>query len=646
MKQRLFIILCFCTSITAQAVESLSKTTVMVPMRDGIQLATDVYRILDNRQRPVLLYRTPYDKNYDKLDDVNISFLQLMGYTYVTQDTRGRYSSQGADSLFYNDGWGALQDGYDTIDWLSKQKWCNGKIAQFGASASGITTYRSLGAAHPNLLCTVAIVAASDFYHQVIYPGGELQKTRVEEWITGQQSAYMLPVMLAMPYYNDFWRQYNLHERSAQITASVLHIGGWYDCFSEGTIAAFTDLARRSTAGSQKLIMGPWVHTGMGTSHAGEMSYPGAEIDLISPAIAWFERWLKNVPAAPADKAAVTYYLMGDPDKPGEGGCRWIDADEWPPQTSDFVLIPDGNHALLPSYAGPDTSLTWRFDANNPVPTIGGNNHASKSISDGPRDQRVLNQRTDIVSFATAVLDQPMRVEGTVSASLLVSSDRPDSDFTLKLIDVYPDGREMIVGDGIRRMRFRNGYSAADEQLINPGDTVRVRVDLPPTALVFSTGHRIKISISSSNYPRYEINPNTGAAPNDRSNPLIASNKILLGIQASRLVLPLVNRIDQVAQKDAPLQPDRFHLVQNFPNPFNASTRIRYYVSEPGKIALSIYNIQGKMLRQWSESCSSGVHEWVWDGRDEARQSQPSGTYFCVMQSPGGRKAIKLNLIR
>ncbi|MBN2356354.1 CocE/NonD family hydrolase, partial [candidate division KSB1 bacterium] len=354
--------------------ESTAKTTYMVPMRDGVKLATDVYRPLDLSPHPVLLYRTRYNKNNNPLAGL-ITLLNLRGYVGVIQDTRGRYASGGVDSVFITDGWGTLQDGYDTIEWLTHQSWCNDQIGMLGASADGISTYRAVGSLHPALKCAVAMVAPTDFYHQVVYPGGEYRKSLCEGYLSEQNTAWMIDYYLQNPYYNQIWQDMNWHTRTDSIKIPMLHIGGWYDSFSEGTVAAFQDLLQKLHAASQHLIMGPWTHGTIGSDGAvGEMHYPDAGLDIYNHIIQWFDHWLLGYDNGVDHAPPVHYYLMGDPDKPGETGCGWMETETWPPSDTTILslyLTVDGKLQHQPGLIG---RRSFTYDPDHPVPTLGGNN--------------------------------------------------------------------------------------------------------------------------------------------------------------------------------------------------------------------------------------------------------------------------------
>lgn len=622
-----------------------AKETYQVPMRDGIHLATDVYRPNDNLARPVILVRTPYNKNSDKLSNEYITLLNFKGMVYVVQDCRGRFASEGVDSVFITDGSGPLQDGYDTIDWLANQPWCNGKVGMYGASASGITAYGAVGAAHPNLVCAFVLVAPSDFYHQVVYPGGEFRKSICEKWITGQGSAYMIDFFKNFPNYSPFWDAMNLHSRASVIHTPVYHIGGWYDCFSDGPVAGFRELIRQSQAGPQKLIMGPWTHGTTGSANrVGEMSYPNASFDVIQTLLFWLDYWLLGTQNGILNEPNVKYYLMGDPAKTNEAGCQWLSAETWPPvNVIARSLYLNENGQLISEAPNAAGAKTFSYDPANPVPTRGGNNLV---LPAGPYDQRALGTRDDVLEFSTDVLSEPLRVEGFVEAELFVSSNCPDTDFSLKLIDVYPDGREMLVTDGIARARFRSGETAAEMTFLTPGEIVPISIKLPPTAIVFNSGHRLKIAISSSNFERFEVNPNTDQPLYDFSEKRIAENTVHWqpGF-ASRVILPAIATCLGISGKESVLP--GFHLANNYPNPFNATTVITYELPEISEVELSIFNQHGQCVRQLVNTIlARGTYQTIWNGQDETGSSVASGVYYCRFQTPNASKTSKLLFLK
>ena len=617
----------------------------MVSMRDGVKLSTDIYRPNDSDQHPVILYRTPYNKDGDNLGASAIQLVNFRGFVYVAQDCRGRFASQGNDSVFVTDGWGALQDGYDTIEWITQQNWCDGKVGMFGGSATGITSYRAAGAAHPNLEAVVAVVAPSDFYHEVVFPGGEFRKAIVENWIHGQGSDYMIDYFLQYPYYNSLWEEMNLHTPLNNITAAIYHIGGWYDCFSEGPVAAFNALRLLPQAGPQKLIMGPWTHGTTGSDEiVGELDYPDASVDGQTIILSWLDHWVAGNENGIMDAAEVQYYLMGDPDKTSEAGCQWIETDKWPPENTKALALFLNNDGLLNSnLPESDGELSFNYDPNNPLPTHGGNN---LTIDAGPYDQGYLGEREDILEFESEVLEQPVRIEGIIKGQLYVSSNCPDTDFTLKLVDVYPDGREMLVTDGIARTRFRLGETESDMSFLTPGEIVQLTVELPPTAIVFNSGHRMKVCISSSNYPRYEINPNTANELYDLSEKQIAINTVYFGSNyPSSIIFPTVE-IPSLVETSI-MEDLSFKLFANYPNPFNSRTNINYQLNRFGEVKLSILNIQGQIVKTLvDERKDQGIYTQSWDGRNDADLPVAGGVYIFQLQFGGSVAAKKLLFLK
>ncbi len=274
------------------------KTTYMVAMRDGVPLATDVY-LADNAGKwPALLVRTPYGKNKEPLIELIAIYLTGQGYAVVIQDTRGRFDSKGADSLFLDDGWGARQDGYDTVEWIAAQSWSDGKVGTWGASAFGITQYMMAGSAPPHLVCQFVEVAATNLYSQAAYPGGALLKNLVEEWIRGQGSEYLIPFVIANPNYNSIWERLNLESRFHVVNVPIYHLGGWHDIFIAGTINGFAGLQQGGAAGArgkQKLLVGPWTHGNWREYKQGELVFPAnSTFNDLNEALRWFDYWLQG----------------------------------------------------------------------------------------------------------------------------------------------------------------------------------------------------------------------------------------------------------------------------------------------------------------------------------------------------------------
>jgi len=520
-----------------------NRTTTRVLMRDGLtQLSTDVYLPARNGSFPVMLYRTPYDKTSDNGGG---GFIQ-QDYAKVVQDTRGRYASEGEDRIFYDDAWGANQDGYDTVDWIVAQPWSDGRVASFGGSARGITQYMLSGTDHPNYVCGVPEVGSPNLYAHAFFQGGGFRKAMVENWLGGQGSLEYLPEIEAHPNYGPHWETVDLTTRASLVDARLMNIGGWYDIFSQGTIDGFTLLQYAGgpgALGNQKLILGPWTHGGSGGTQQGELIYPANSTGYTSYLSSWdwFQYWIDGVDNGIMDLPAVLYYTMGDVDDPSSPGNEWNWSDVWPPRASPvpFYLGPDGS--LGEAYpVTSESAETYLYDPLDPVPTIGG---ANLTIPAGPRDQSSLEMRADVLVYTTELLQEPVEVSGRIVARLWASSDAPDTDWTVKLTDVYPDGRSMLVLDGVLRARHRDSMSS--EVFMQPGETYLFEVDLWSTSIVFNAGHRIRVAVSSSNDPRFDPNPNTGHPFRADNQTRRASNTIHHdSLRPSHLLLPLVKQLD------------------------------------------------------------------------------------------------------
>lgn len=518
------------------------RATVAAP--DGTGLATDVYFpfFAGLGPWPTVLQRTPYGKS--GLAEI-CRVLTLAGYACVAQDERGTGDSEGHYTGYVDE----RSDGQATVAWIAAQPWCDGGVATFGASALGMTQYAMAPGAPPALTCMVPIVATPDLYHHAIYQGGALRFALASNWLRRQGADDVYQELLRHRLWGPFWEAWAVMPRLAEIGVPALHIGGWYDIFSQGTLDAFARLQREGgpgARGAQKLIMGPWTHAGVGQAAAGELVYPGNAVladDLPGLLEAWFERWLEGRANEVDGWPAARVYLMGATGEPGAPGNTWIDLPEWPPpaRTVPFHLDASGGLSVAAAPAG---SRALRCDPGDPVPTLGGANlHADLEVDGrpmgaGPYDQRPIEARDDVAVFTSAPLPAPLTVIGRVSVRLWIRPDTPDLDLAVRLSDVYPDGRSMLVTDGIQRARMRCGNDR--ECVLVPGAPTEIVVDLWSTALVFNAGHRVRISVSGSNAPRFEVNPNHGGAFGTELPGVVARPALLFGPDTpSALLVPV-----------------------------------------------------------------------------------------------------------
>jgi len=518
---------------------SIPKHTFTIAMRDGVKLATDVFLPATNGAFPVLLARTPYNKS-------NAAGVGEDGarhkYVTVIQDTRGRFASEGDNLAFEADGWAGHWDGYDTVQWILNQPWCNGKIGTFGGSAGAITQMQLAGSGTSNVLSQHLTVGGPSLYFDVVYSGGIFRKSLVEDWL--RMSAFSpeaLKLWTSHPNYDDYWRARELTHRYDKVNAAAVHIGGYFDIFAQGTIDAFVGYQEQGgprARGRQKLIMGPWTHA-VFNEKAGDLVFPNGK----SPPTKahdqwrWFDHTLKDNDNGINREPAVTYYVMGDTSDTAAPGNTWRTANQWPPVAATptpFYLQTD--RTVSRTGPGDAQPLRYDYDPTNPVPTVGG---AQLTIPAGPKDQRSIESRADVLVFTSEPLLEPLEVTGHVRAKLWVSSDAPDTDFFVRLCDVYPDGRSFNICEGRLRARFHKSFSV--EELLKPGEVYPLDLDLWSTSIIFNKSHRLRVHVASSSAPGFDPNPNTGEPFRDSPATRVAQNTVYFDAShPSHVLLPLV----------------------------------------------------------------------------------------------------------
>ncbi len=511
------------------------KTYISSPsikMRDGVELATDLYFPEGKGPWPCVLARTPYNKNGVRF--VAYGFTSR-GFVLAAQDCRGKFKSKGKYDPFKKD----HQDGFDTIEWIANQKWSDGKVGMWGASALGITTNLASTQKPKALKCAYVIVASASARHQTVYMGGVYRKELNDGWLTAQGAIHTIEETIRNPAGNEFWNWREIADFYSEIDIPVYNVGGWFDIFSQGTLDNFAGLHTKGKGlarGNQKLWIGPYAHGPMG----GRLKFPdgdaGQALDM-KRVYRWFSRWLKDEKNGIDEEPPVNYYLMGDTEDKNAPGNHWVKAGSWPPASRPTSYFLDHDGSIQRELPGKSNKLTYAYDPKNPVPTIGGGNLILGGK--GPMDQRKIQDRKDYLRFQSEVLKEPVAIAGRVTADLFISSDAPDTDFAVKLVDVYPDGYEALILDGILRTRYRKGLK--EPVMLSPGKVEPITVDLWSTALVFNKGHRIAVHITSSNDPRFDPNPNTGDPLRANKKTRIANNSVHFGgVEASRIVLPVI----------------------------------------------------------------------------------------------------------
>jgi putative CocE/NonD family hydrolase len=522
-----------------------------VPMRDGIHLDTNIFHPTGGGRYPAVLLRTPYGKGPD-LPAGYSAFLDH-GYAVVLQDVRGRYASEGKFEALLQEG----PDGYDTLNWIAEQPWSNGRVGMIGGSYLGIAQWRVALLNNPHLKAIFPVVSGSDDYFDRFYsPGGATKlghrllwfslnltppgvaRPKFNDYIlhlplrTADQAAThrtlsLYQTVLNHPTYDSFWKGISVLDNIDSVHVPVFAVGGWYDNYVESDLNAFAALHRSAGKADDKhrIMIGPWAHN---------MSIPfsGIDLGLDSSApirayqIEWFDHWLKGMPESAVayspetwhnvrsevDEAPVHIFVMGV--------NRWRDEQEWPLARTRYTPLYLASKGHANSLTG-DGVLQWSpvkkkikpdqfaYDPRYPVPTRGGAVCCDPKIFPwGPIDQRPVEQRNDVLVYTSEALKQDLEVTGPIQVVLYASTTARDTDFTAKLVDVFPNGEARNLTDGILRVRYRNGLEKAD--LAQPGEIYPLTIDVGVTSNVFLKGHRIRVEISSSNFPRFDRNANTG----------------------------------------------------------------------------------------------------------------------------------------
>jgi predicted acyl esterase len=503
-----------------------------IEVRDGTKLAVLVTLPEGEGPWPAVLIRTPYGKESPGLAGASVDFAG-MGYAQVVQDTRGRFDSEGEFGRFEHEKF----DGFDTIDWIARQPWCNGKVGMFGVSAGGILANLAAMAQPPNLVCSFVVVAHGCDFRFGTYNGGVFLKDLNERWFKALGSPLAPSLHPRIAVYDDVAAGMDMRNHYHLVHIPTFNVCGWYDCFVESGIENFEGLQTHGgvgARGNQRLVVGAFGHFPLN----GRLKYPPEASQPDFAALeGWFARWLKGAPSALFDEPPVRYFLMGDAMDASAPGNVWRTSDVWPPRGSEERPLWLGAHGELRDAPSEQSAvLSYEYDPRDPVPTVGGNN---LFLPRGPMDQSKLSGRRDVLRFQTAPLAEPMEISGRVAAELVVSTDAEDTDFMVKLVDVYPDGYEALVLDQPMRLRYREGFDKP--QRARSGEAYRLRVNLGTTALVVNKGHRLAVHVSSSNHPRFERHTNTWDPVGSYDEARTARNSVHVGgAEGSRILLPVV----------------------------------------------------------------------------------------------------------
>lgn len=535
---------------------------LLVPMRDGVRLATDVYRPSAPGRYPVLVHRTPYGKD-DLWPVATLMFSPIeaaaRGYAVVVQDCRGRFASEGTWIPFVVEG----PDGHDAVEWAARQPWSDGRVGIYGSSYNGVTALQAAIHSPASLRACVAYMTGANYHEGWVYSGGAFELgfglwyalhqswdalARAGEAGGGDAAERLtratLDPMTAFralplaehplfagglaPYwqdwtaherYDDYWRRIDVVANAAKIRVPVLHIAAWYDGFLRGHLDLEQALATHPddrVREEHRMVVGPWEHMaylGVRKASAGEREFGpiavGGPTTAAPLSFEWFDRFVAEQEPRELPAKRVRYFVMG--------ANEWREADAWPPPHDTLRLFfRGGGHANsrtgdgLLSRERPAAEPPDRFvhDPHDPVPTAGGRNMIPGVCAPGVQDRSKVEERRDVLVYTSAPLDAPLAIAGPVSASLFVRTSAPDADFVAKLVDVEPSGYCAPIAEGVLRARFRRGSDRED--LLVAGEVFAIEVDLLATAHVFGVGHRVRFEVAGSDFPKYDRNPGTG----------------------------------------------------------------------------------------------------------------------------------------
>lgn len=577
--------------------EIILRRDIETEMRDGTLLSADVY-LPGEGTYPAILLRTPYNKNEISLHAGMLHPFDALsqGFAVIIQDCRGRFESEGEWAPFVHE----ATDGYDTVEWIASQQWSNGRIGITGASYLGITTWQTVISNPPHLDAALPMITAGNPYNGWTYSGGAFELGFNFRWTTvslaGRRLQFLeeseeslsalhekfielfdnLPERLENlphsdvplltndlapyydtwfkhPTYDDYWEQLDVTENIDSISVPILEIGGWYDKFARGhfdVADAIEAEGPESLRENHHVVVGPWEHISLfkhtptltGERNFGlESSMPTIVKDLVLP---WFSYHLQDEANEIKDLPRIRYFTTGDHE--------WRESDHWPITSETRTLYLNsqgnansrsGNGRLLDSIPDEGSSVdSYEYDPLDPVPSVGGNTLMQPAAYPGVKDQSTVEEREDVLVYTTPRLTKEVRIAGRPNLQLFASSSAPDTDFTAKLVDVEPDGYCANLSEGILRMRHRG--QGTDSEFMTPGETYQFSIELWPTAHTFHPGHRIRIEISSSNFPRFDRNPNAKVPVHeaDESDIRIALNRVFHDAdRPSQLILPITN---------------------------------------------------------------------------------------------------------
>lgn len=543
-------------------------------MCDGTKLSSDIYAPASSGRFPTIVTRTPYNtvQGFQKMFSDEAKFFARRGYVYVIQDCRGKNDSDGIFQPFFDD----PTDGYDTLAWCAKQGWCDGSIGTIGASYQAWNQWATATLSPPNLKAMVCVVSLPDPMINVPYQNGALMLW-MSEWMAivdgkrntdpkifnsekifnhlplktmdekfGRKNSNIWQSWVRHPSADDFWKKSFYQDKLGNVQVPVLHVSGWYDDDVIGTHLNYTRMKEQGQTEfvrkNQKLIIGPWQHHVNVTRQLGSIDFgKSALIDLPKVKLDWFDYWLKGIDNGIMDMPKVDIFTMGT--------NVWRKVDSWPFAGTRYIdyffhstgraNTSSGDGSLSTIKPGEEPQDIFSYDPLDPCPNLF---DRTLLAAEGPYDQRPIESRNDVLSYTSQVLDSNLDISGPVKVKLFASTSAIDTDFWAELTDVFEGGYSMHLTEGIIRGRYRESLEVA--KFLAPDHVYEFDIDLWVTSNIFLKGHRIRIDVSSSSFPKYDRNPNTGHTFGEDSETRVAQQKIYHdNSHPSRIVLPTVDAI-------------------------------------------------------------------------------------------------------
>lgn len=603
----------------------LTPITDSITMRDGKKIAADIYLPNINPSTPysTILIQTPYNRIFYRLGlplGIGIN-LSSSDFAFVITDWRCFYGSSSACTATPERG----KDGYDIIEWISQQLWSNGKIGTWGPSALGRIQFQTAKENPPNLVCCVPLVSSPYYNYEEYYEGGVLRTEYVEQL---DNLGFEMSNFILSHQTHDFAWQFVENENNypQYIKVPFLMIGGWYDHNTRELLHFYNSIRSNSDANvkdKHSLLVGPWCHGGfgqvqVGTAQQGELFYHDAAGLSDSLALMFFNFYLNNENNYWDTLSKVKYYQINE--------NKWYNSNSFPPQNiinQKLYLYSSGNISTSEPLSNSDSVVIY-YNPKDPSPTIGGAT-LRNDLLQGPYNQDEVESRNDIAVFTTPELFQPISLKGSATVRLYVTSNRKDTDFAIRLTDVHPDGKSMLLADGIKRLRFRKGFNTNDTSSITPGNIYLIEIHLPELAVTFPAGHKIRVDITSSNYPRYDCNLNNGKQMYIAGDTLIASNTIYVNnIYKSHIEFPLSSTWNEISENEKHNTSDIFV----FPNPANKYVVISINSDFKQVFEGKLFDINGKTLQNFSYNCNAGINRFKIYLTD-----LKSGMYFLYLAS-------------